>query len=60
MVLSEPRVKTLLKKQLSGKNLFDYANNITKSDTPVIKTAFESMCSFECIEAFKEAEDRLI
>ena len=56
MILSNPRVKLLYNKVLSGENLADLADDISKEDILVIKTAYQNMCQNECLDAFNEAE----
>ncbi len=56
MILSNPRVKLLYNKVISGKNLVDLADDISKEGIPVIQTIFQKMCQNECLDAYNEAE----
>lgn len=60
MILSSPRVKMLYNKVLSGQNLIDLADNISKADIPVIQSAYHNMCKNECIEALNEALSQFV
>ena len=60
MILSNPRVKLLYNKILSGKNLVDLADDISKEDIPVIQTAYQNMCQNECLDASNEAESQFV
>jgi hypothetical protein len=44
MILENPRVKMMFGKPLNGRNLADLAEDISKEDTPVLKSAYINMC----------------
>ena len=56
MMLDNPRVKVMFDKPLSGRNLADLADDISKEDIPVLKSAYINMCQNECLEALYESE----
>ena len=56
MMLENPKVKVLFDRPLSGRNLADLADDISKEDIPVLKSAYINMCQNECLEAMADAE----
>lgn len=56
MMLENPKVKVMFDKPLSGRNLADLADDISKEDIPVLKSAYINMCQNECLEAMADAE----
>jgi len=56
MVLGNPRVKLMRNLVMSGKNLVNFAIEISKEDIPVMHTQYENMCKNECLDAVSESE----
>jgi hypothetical protein len=56
LMLDNPRVKKMFDKPLNGRNLADLADDISKEDIPVLKSAYINMCQNECLEALNESE----
>jgi hypothetical protein len=43
-------------KPLNGANLADLAIQISSEDIPVLKSAYNNMCTNECLEAMAESD----